>query len=118
MLDDELASLLNGMPTTIGTLCEALVRLLDGTAGLAGSVRPGWKSVNFRHARGGLICAVFPYEDRVAIYFEHGRQLEDPEGLLQGDHLKKGRFLCLRPGDSIPEAAIVLLVAEAIALRA
>ncbi len=42
----------------------------------------------------------------------------DPDGLLMGNGLKKGRFLRLYPGEVIPEAAVVLLVAEAIALRA
>ena len=47
-----------------------------------------------------------------------GRLLEDPEGLLEGGNLKKGRFLRLRPGAAFPEQSIALLVAEAIAVRA
>ena len=43
---------------------------------------------------------------------------EDPDALLMGDGLKKGRFLRLHPGQTVPEAAIALLVAEAVALRA
>ena len=84
----------------------------------SGRVMRGWRSVNFRHAQAGHVCAVFPYADRVALYFEHGRLLDDPEGVLMGDDLKKGRFIRLRPGEPIPQTAIGLLLVEAIALFA
>lgn len=113
---DGLDRLLEPLPEAIGDLCRSVVSLLATTPGLDGSVKFGWRSVNFRHGRAGLICAVFPYEDRVAVYFEQGRMLEDPEGLLQGEHLKKGRFMRLYPGDPLPEAGIAMLVGEAIAL--
>jgi hypothetical protein len=114
----ELDQLLLGLPPEIGQLCRTLVDIVGGSAPLGARVKMGWKSVNFRHAVAGHVCAVFPHADRVSIYFEHGRLLEDPDGLLLGDGLKKGRFLRLHPGDPIPESAIALLVAEAIALRA
>ena len=114
----ELDVLLLELPAQIGQLCRAVVEIVAGNASLIGSVKMGWKSINFRHPVAGHVCAVFPHPDRVSIYFEHGRLLEDPEGLLMGDGLKKGRFLRLHPGEVIPEAAIALLVAEAIALRA
>ena len=109
--------LLADLPPEIGTLCRSVVDLVLAGSGLTASVKLGWRSVNFRHARAGHVCAVFPHPDKVSIYFEHGRLLEDPDGLLMGDGLKKGRFLRLHPGAPIPEAAIALLVAEAIALR-
>lgn len=118
MQSAELDQLLAGLPAETGRLCRQLVDLVGGNASLVGSVKMGWKSVNFRHARAGHVCAVFPYPDRVSIYFEHGRLLEDPDGLLMGDGLKKGRFLRLVPSEPVPEVAIALLVAEAIALRA
>jgi hypothetical protein len=118
MQSAELDQLLSGLPAEIGWLCRQLVDLIGGNLSLVASVKMGWKSVNFRHARAGHVCAIFPYPDRVSIYFEHGRLLEDPDGLLMGDGLKKGRFLRLYPGEPVPEAAIALLVAEAIALRA
>jgi hypothetical protein len=113
---NDLDLLLEPLPPAIDILCRAAVDLLETMPDLSGQVKFGWRSVNFRHSRAGLICAVFPYEDRVAVYFEQGRLLEDPEGLLQGDHLKKGRFMRLYPGDQVPEAAIAMLVGEAIAL--
>ncbi|MBB4053426.1 hypothetical protein GGR20_003086 [Devosia subaequoris] len=113
----ELDTILAQQPESARQLCHDVVRLLENVAGLAGSVKLGWRSVNFRHDVAGLVCAVFPHEDRVAIYFENGRQLEDADGLLQGSHLKKGRFLWLYPGEPVPETAIVMLVAEAVALK-
>jgi hypothetical protein len=42
--------------------------------------------------------------------------LSDPEGLLQGEDLKKGRFLRLYPGNAVPDMAVGLFIGEAIAL--
>lgn len=117
MNQTELDVILARHPESIGQLCHHVVRLLAKVSGLTGSVKLGWRSVNFRHEVTGLVCAVFPHDDRVAIYFENGRQLEDRDGLLEGSHLKKGRFLRLDPGEPVPETAIVMLVAEAVALK-
>jgi len=113
----ELARLLEPVPSEVAALCRDVVQLIGAMPGLSHSVKLGWRSVNFRHEAAGLICAVFPHEDRVALYFENGRMLEDREGLLQGEHLKKGRFLRLYPGAEPPEAAIHMLLAEAVALK-
>ena len=113
-----LNDLLAPLPAEIGSLARELVALVGGMPGLTGKVMPGWRSVNFRHAKAGHVCAVFPHEDRVSLYFEHGRVLSDPEGVLMGEDLKKGRFLRLYPGKEFPEATIYVLVSEAIALFA
>ncbi|MHA6300224.1 DUF1801 domain-containing protein [Devosia sp. CAU 1758] len=112
----EVDALLAPHSENIAALFRPLVDLLGTVPEMTGVARFGWRSVNFRHSRAGLICAAFPYADRVALYFENGRMLDDPEGLLEGD-LKKGRFLRLYPGQPLPRDAILLLVAEAIALR-
>ena len=114
----DLNDLLDPLPEEIGLLARELIGLVGGMPGLTGKVMRGWRSVNFRHAKAGHVCAVFPYADRVSLYFEHGRVLSDPEGLLMGDELKTGRFLRLYPGKPIPEASIYVLVSEAIALFA
>lgn len=111
-----LDALLAPLPGDIAALARSLVAEVGAHPGLTGKVMPGWRSVNFRHKQAGHVCAVFPYADRVSLYFEHGRMLSDPEGLLQGEDLKKGRFLRLYPGDAVPEMAVGLYIAEAIAL--
>lgn len=97
-------------------LTARLVALIAAHPGMSGKVMPGWRSVNFRHGEAGHVCAVFPHADRVSVYFEQGRLLGHGEGLLEGEGLKKGRYLRLAPGDEIPLDRIGLLLSEAIAL--
>jgi len=52
----------------------------------------------------------------VSLVFEHGRQLSNAGGLLQGDG-KQVRFIHFRPGQPVPEEALGLLLAEAVALK-
>lgn len=114
----DLEALLAPLPEPIGQLTHRVVEFLQASPGLSGRVRFGWRSVNFRHEAAGHVCAVFPHADRVSVYFEHGRLLADPDGVLMGEGLKKGRFLRLFPDAAFPEGALAVLVAEAIALFA
>lgn len=114
----QLTELLAPMPGPVADLATRLVGLVAARPGLSGKVMMGWKSVNFRHPDAGHVCSVFPYTDRVSLYFENGRLLEDAEGLLLGSKLKKGRYIRLYPGDDIPIDAISILLSEAIALFA
>lgn len=113
----DLDTLLEPLPEGIGALSRSLADMIGAVPGMSGAVRFGWRSINFRHERAGHVCAIFPYDERVSLYFEHGRMLDDPDGLLEGD-LKKGRFITLSPERPVPGDAILVLVAEAIALRA
>lgn len=99
---------------TAGRVIAALRQLRPD---LVPQVRLGWGSVNYRHPRAGFVCAVFPMEDHVSLVFEHGRQLGNERGLLQGNG-RQVRFIPFRPGQAIPEDALGMLLAEAIALRA
>lgn len=112
------AELVAPLPPAIAELTARLVALVAAHPGLSGKVMTGWKAVNFRHGAAGHVCSVFPQADRVSLYFEHGRLLENGEGLLAGDGLKKGRYLRLVPGDDIPVDRIGILLSEAIALFA
>ena len=114
----DFAALIAPLPAPIADLTGRLVALVAAHPGLSCKVMGGWRSVNFRHARAGHVCSVFPQVDRVSLYFEHGRLLEQGEGLLAGDKLKKGRYLRLVPGDDIPVDRIGILLSEAIALFA
>lgn len=100
------------------TIAETARHVAETVAALApdleGKARLGWGSVNFRHPRAGFVCAVFPMEDHVSLVFEHGRQLVSP--LLEGDG-KQVRFIRFEPGATLPEDALAILLAEAIALK-
>tara|TARA_R110002124_G_scaffold284320_2_gene461339 strand:- start:19010 stop:19405 length:396 start_codon:yes stop_codon:yes gene_type:complete len=111
-------ALMAPLPEPIVVLTSQLVTLVAAHRGLSGKVMAGWRSVNFRHSTAGHVCAVFPHQDRVSLYFEHGRLLEQGDGLLRGDGLKKGRYLRLVPGRAIPSDSIGILLSEAIALFA
>lgn len=112
----ELDDLLAPLPDDTAALARCLVALVAAHPGLSGEVKTGWKSINFRHARAGHVCAVFPHLDRVSLYFEQGRLLDNGHGLFQGEGLKKGRFIRILPGAEIPIDIIGILIAEAIAL--
>lgn len=117
-LDPEIESFLGSFQPPIremaGRLIEALRRLRPD---LVPHVRLGWGSVNFRHPKAGFVCAVFPMADHVSLVFEHGRLLSNESGLLQGEG-KQVRFIPFRPGQEVPEEALGMLLAEAVALKA
>ncbi|MEO5804895.1 DUF1801 domain-containing protein [Devosia sp.] len=111
----DLSALLEPLPSSIETLTRRLVAMIAAHPGLSGRVMRGWRSINFHHGKGGLVCAVFPYDDRVALYFQNGRMLDDTEQMLAGNG-KTARYLSLLPRAEIPIDAIGVLIAEAIAL--
>lgn len=113
-----LDGLLADLPGPIAGLTRELLALIAGHPGLTGRVMMGWRSINFRHPLAGHVCAVFPQSERVSLYFEHGRLLQQGEGLLVGEGLKKGRVLRLVPGQALDADVISILLAEAIALFA
>lgn len=116
-MPDDLDAILERVPSPVAAEARKLVTVLSVTRpDLVAKVQRGWGSVNYRHRQAGFICAVFPMADHVALVFEHGRQLSNDAGLLEGDG-KQVRFIRLAPGDPIPEVPIGLLLAEAIALR-
>lgn len=112
----ELDDLLAPLPEASAALARRLVALVAAHPGLSGEVKTGWKSINFRHGKSGHVCAVFPHPDRVSLYFEQGRLLDNGHGLFQGEGLKKGRFIRMLPGAEIPIDVIGILIGEAIAL--
>jgi hypothetical protein len=115
--DRRLADLLAPSPKAIATLARKIVALVARMhPEMETAVRFGWHSVSFRHPGAGYVCGVFPRPDRVLLLFEHGRQLTDPHGLLEGD-TRQVRYIALKPGDKLPDSGIADLLAEAIALR-
>src|SRR5690606_20885982 len=115
---DAFGALVAPLPADIAALTARLVTLVGADPGLSGKVMRGWQPGKFRHGGAVPVCAVGPRRDGVALYFEHGRLLDNSHGLLEGDGLKKGRYLRLAPDDDIPVDMIGILLSEAIALSA
>jgi hypothetical protein len=90
--------------------------VLQAEPDLVERVYPGWDGIGFRHPDGGYVCAIYPQEDEVRLLFEHGRRLEDPERVLEGDG---ARTRYVRVGEADPALAPVLgrLVTAAVAER-
>jgi hypothetical protein len=81
-------------------------------------VRPGWRLIGYDIPVGRrfrYFAWVAPEPIHVHLGFEVGTLMADPEGVLQGAHLKlkKVRFLTFRAGDRIPEATLIGLTREA-----
>lgn len=82
----------------IGRLVRALQSLIEGTIPeLTSKENPGWHAITYRHPDAGYVAGVFPFDDRVDLVFERGAELRDPDGLLEGDHLKQVRYVRLEP---------------------
>ena len=115
----DLDALLDGARPGVARTTRRLVGLLRRQhPDLTPAVRAGWRSINFRHPRAGYVCGVFAQTEDTLLGFENGRLLDNSAGLLEGETLKKVRFIRFRPGDRIPAGDIGALIAEAIALRA
>jgi hypothetical protein len=116
--DRDFEGLLETAAPAIARIARRLVRLLmTQHPELGPVVRQGWRSVNFRHPKAGFVCGVFPQAADVLLVFEHGKLLDNSSGLLEGDYLKKVRFIRFRPRDAVPAGDIGALVFEAISLR-
>jgi hypothetical protein len=81
-------------------------------------VRRGWRLIGYDvpiGRRSVYFAFVAPEPIHVHLGFALGVAMADPDGLLEGAHLrlKKVRFLTFRPGEPIPEAALVDLTVEA-----
>jgi hypothetical protein len=81
-------------------------------------VRPGWRLIGYDIPVGRrfrYFAWVAPEPIHVHLGFEVGTLMDDPDGILQGAHLKlkKVRYVTFRPGERIPEARLVALTKQA-----
>jgi hypothetical protein len=78
----------------------------------------GWRCIAYRHPRAGYVCGIFPLEQPVKLYFEHGVRLADPIGILEGKG-RQTRYLTFATPAEVDEKAVVvaMLVREAVALK-
>ena len=91
---------------------RALVR--EVLPGLTEKVLPGWHALGFRDAEAGHLCALFPFDDRVQLVFEHGARLPDPSGVLERRDLKQTRYFTGVPGRPRPDDALAGLLVAAL----
>jgi hypothetical protein len=86
-------------------------------------VRSGWRLIGYDLPVGRrtvYFAWVAPEPIHVHLGWQHGIFMSDPDRMLEGAHLrlKKVRFTTFRPGDAVPEAAMVELTREASRLAA
>ncbi len=86
-------------------------------------VRSGWRLIGYDLPVGRrtvYFAWVAPEPIHVHLGWQHGIFMADPDRMLEGAHLrlKKVRFTTFRPGDAIPEAALVELTQEGARLAA
>jgi hypothetical protein len=86
-------------------------------------VRLGWRLIGYDLPVGRrtvYFAWVAPEPIHVHLGWQHGTFMSDPDRMLEGAHLrlKKVRFVTFRPGDTIPETALVQLTRQAAGLAA
>jgi len=100
----------------VRNLVEKLRRILNETMPEADErVAVGWHALTYHDPEAGYICGIFPFEDHVKIYFEHGVMLDDPAKVLQGT-TQQTRFVMVSKAADIRPAPLRLLIGEAIAV--
>lgn len=110
-------ALLALFPGPVRALTEQVRALvLAAVPELAERALPGWKAIGFRHSEAGHLCALFPGEPEVKLYFEYGARLDDPDRLLQGS-TKQTRYVPFRSARDLSRAALTALVRRAVADR-
>jgi hypothetical protein len=126
--DDEDAippdAFLSGYPDDIRALAETLRAVVRrATPGATERVRAGWRLIGYDlpvGRRSVYFAWVAPEPEHVHLGWQHGTFLSDPDRMLEGAHLrlKKVRYTTFRPGDAIPETALVRYTQEAAHLAA
>ena len=110
---------LAGYPDEIREMAEVLQSVVRrAVPDAVERVRPGWRLIGYdlpTRRKGVYFAYVAPEPIHVHLGFEHGVFMTDPERMLEGAHLRlrKVRFTTFRPGDTIPEPALVELTREA-----
>jgi hypothetical protein len=92
-------------PEPVPALCWRLRDLVLEVAPDARElVRPGWKLLGFDLDR--YFCAVAPQRDHARLLFEHGHELADPKGKLEGRGGTQVRWLKFKNLDAIDEKLV------------
>ena len=124
MSDMPAEALLADYPDWIRDSCETLRAIVrKAVPDAVERVRTGWRLIGYDVPVGRRLryfAFVWPEPEHAHIGFEHGIFLADPERMLEGAHLKlrKVRYLTFRPGQPIPEEALIAFTREAAGLAA
>ena len=109
--------LLERYPPGIQALTGQLRRLVMAAVPEASEyVNAGWCAIAYRHPDAGYFCGLFPFADHVKLLFEHGVELDDPAGLLEGDG-RQVRYIAMRKLADTRKRGIKPLLIAAVALR-
>lgn len=81
-------------------------------------IRSGWALIGYDlpiGRRKRFFAFIAPERKHVHLGFEYGVWMSDPDGILEGAHLKlkKVRFVTFEPDDPLPEDTLVALTREA-----
>jgi hypothetical protein len=112
----EAVAFLAGRPHAARALWARQV-LIAAEPALRERVARGWGAVTLHHPAAGYVAGVFTYPARAFVAWEHGVELFDPEGLLEGDGAQV-RTLSITSCDDSTAQALEAFLAQALALRA
>lgn len=79
-------------------------------------IAPGWGALTLHHPVAGYVCGVFTRPDGVTLVLEHGVELYDPEGRLEGDG-RQVRHISVTSPDEATAEVVAAFVRQAVALR-
>jgi hypothetical protein len=83
---------------------ELRATILRAHPQLTEQVYAGWGGLGFHHPAAGYVGALFLRDGEVVVGFEHGAELPDPHGLLEGGG-RRVRYLRFVPARSSPSPA-------------
>jgi hypothetical protein len=110
---------LSGYPDSIAEIAHQLRAVVRrATPDAIERIRSGWALIGYDlpiGRRKRYFAFIAPERKHVHLGFEYGVWIDDPEGILEGAHLKlrKVRFLTFEPDDPLPEDTLVTLTREA-----
>lgn len=90
-----------------GRLDEVRALVLTAAPELDERFIPGWKTVGYELS--GMVCSLKAHRDTIRLSFQHGKDLNDADGVLTGPG-KRARYLELSADGVLPAAALYRLV--------
>lgn len=114
------ADILERLPSEIAATAQRLREIIRAAIPQAEErVYPGWRGFGYHHPAAGYFCGVFPSRKCVALGFEWGVLLPDPDGLLVAGHSssKKVRYLRFATPGAIDSRTVRQFLKAAVSLK-